>query len=521
MSLFIEQDYKQLEERGITPSEVERQLEIFRRGARYADLDRPAVIGDGITAIDDDLQEELLRLHKLAAGKGRIGKFVPASGAASRMFKALTEFYNRKTEFGLRSIEELKQSGDETTAYVNRFIHNFVYMAFFGSLQKCMIENNIDMDRIQGTDKYRLFLEYLLTEKGLNYGKLPKGLIEFHKYKDETRTPFREHLAEGAEYTQDGAGTARAHFTVAEEFRNEIQEHVEEYCRKLVDTGKVKHFEVSYSVQKKATDTIAVDMDNRPFRDDAGRLVFRPGGHGALIENLHELQGDIVIINNIDNVRVEGKMADTYLYRKLLTGMLVSLQERAFKYLMELEAGEIKAGDLREIAEFAEKELMIDLGERFSGMSANDRRDNLFQSLNRPMRVCGMVENTGEPGGGPFWVKGRAGTVSLQIVETSQIDKDNPEQNAILQSATHFNPVDLVCGLKDYRGNNFDLKKYIDPETVFISVKSKDGRDLKALELPGLWNGAMADWITVFTEVPLSTFSPVKTVNDLLKEMHR
>ena len=359
----------------------------------------------------------------------------------------------------------------------------------------------------------------LLEERGLNYGQLPKGLLRFHRYEDGARTAMEEHLVEGARYASTN-GEAHIHFTVSHEhlplFKAEVEKRVGKYAEKY----QVR-YDISFSEQKPSTDTVAANPDNSLFRNEDGSLLFRPGGHGALIENLNDLEADVVFIKNIDNVVPDRLKEDTVTYKALLGGVLVTLQERVFDYLRSLDEATPTKEKLAEMEDFLEHTLWCLPPKEKAGWSDQERADYLHRKLHRPIRVCGMVKNVGEPGGGPFHAYNQDGTVSLQILESSQIDKANEAYQRMFSEGTHFNPVDLVCGIIDYKGEAFDLPKFVDPSTGFISTKSKNGRELKALELPGLWNGAMSDWNTVFVEVPLSTFNPVKTVNDLLREQHQ
>ena len=367
--------------------------------------------------------------------------------------------------------------------------------------------------------KYKAVVEGLLGSEGLNYGRLPKGLLKFHRYESGARTPFEEHLVEGAHYAKDGKGCVLVHFTVSPEHRALFEALAQE---KKADLGREleAEFDISFSEQKPSTDTIAVNADNTPFRNADGTLLFRPGGHGALIENLNDIEADVVFIKNIDNVVPDRLKADTVTYKKLLAGVLVGLQAQAFAYLDELDEGNVGEDRLQEMLRFVEEQLHCK-STAARALEGLELMDYLYCKLNRPMRVCGMVRNVGEPGGGPFWAYNPDGTVSLQILESSQIDMTDAKKKAMFEQGTHFNPVDLVCAVCNYEGTPFDLREYVDPATGFISHKSKDGRELKALELPGLWNGAMSDWNTIFVEVPLSTFNPVKTVNDLYREQHQ
>ena len=365
---------------------------------------------------------------------------------------------------------------------------------------------------------YKAVVAALLEAAGLNYGALPKGLLKFHRYEDGSRTPLEEHLVEGALYAANKNGKVNVHFTVSPEhrrlFENLVADKAVVYAKKYgVD------YNVTFSEQKPCTDTVAADMNNQPFRDN-GKLLFRPGGHGALIENLNDLDADIIFIKNIDNVVPDKLKGDTVLYKKLIAGVLVALQQKAFAYLELLDSGRYTHEQVLEILQFLQKKLFCKNPET-KNLEDAELVLYLKEKLNRPMRVCGMVKNVGEPGGGPFLAYNSDGTISLQILESSQIDMDDPEKKEMFEKGTHFNPVDLVCAVRDYKGHKFNLVNFVDKATGFISYKSKNGKDLKALELPGLWNGAMSDWNTVFVEVSLSTFNPVKTVNDLLREQHQ
>lgn len=374
------------------------------------------------------------------------------------------------------------------------------------------------IDALLEERQYKAIVSNLLEAAGLNYGALPKGLLKFHRYADGVRTPLEEHLVEGALYAAGKSGEANVHFTVSTEHRQLFQQLVDAKVAEYEAKYGIR-YHVSFSEQKPSTDTVAADMENKPFRDK-GKLLFRPGGHGALIENLNDLDADVVFIKNIDNVVPDRLKGDTVTYKKLLAGVLVTLQAKAFDYLRLLDGGHYSHDQLEEIIRFVQRDLRCRRAD-LKQLEDADLVIYLRKKLNRPMRVCGMVKNVGEPGGGPFLAYNPDGTVSLQILESSQIDMKDPEKKAMFEQGTHFNPVDLVCAVRDYKGNKFNLLNYVDKATGFISYKSKGGKELKALELPGLWNGSMSDWNTVFVEVPLSTFNPVKTVNDLLREQHQ
>ncbi len=519
-SLFSENDLHQIKEKSISSEKVLKQIDTFKKGFPFTRLDRACTINDGITVITESEFTFFCAAHKEGENSSRLLKFVPASGAATRMFKILQSFDNDFENISKKDIFEKVKEGKTDYQELYKFIIGLREFAFFDNLKKVMAKNNFDIEEQIQTGEYKNIINFLLTEKGLNYANLPKGLLKFHRYDDSVRTPFEEHLVEGAVYTSDNNKNVKMHFTISPEHEVLVKTHIENVKLKYEKEFGV-NYEITYSVQKNSTNTIAVDINNEPFRDKNGRLVFRPAGHGALIENLNELEGDIIFIKNIDNVVPDRLKELTYLYKKLVSGYLLNIQENIFKYLNIIETKDLNEIQIRQIFDFMKNNLYIPEPENFEDLTPLEKIHFAFKKLNRPIRVCGMVKNTGEPGGGPFWVKHDDNSVSLQLVETSQIDTQEPEQKNILMSSTHFSPVDLVCGVRDYKGKPFDLRKYVDPNTGFISIKSKDGRDLKALELPGLWNGAMADWNTIFVEVPLITFNPVKTINDLLRKEHQ
>lgn len=448
-------------------------------------------------------------------GEYRVIKFVPASGAASRMFKDLFQFLN---DYSSSDVDLRKFKEDDEYQAVRYFFDNLEKFAFYEDLSLALKMDELEISDLIESNKPQIVLEYLLTEKGLNYGNLPKGLIKFHKYDDGSRTPVEEHLVEGALYARSNPEEAILHFTVSPEHENKFKEHIEKVLKTYSEIYHL-YYGISFSKQKPSTDTIAVDLSNIPFIQENSEILFRPGGHGALIENLNDLDGDIIFIKNIDNVVPDHLKEKTVQYKKALAGKLLEYQERIFNYLNILEEESTYSPSfMGEISNFIQDELCEEL---IPGHEMIDARAYFIKKLNRPLRVCGMVKNEGEPGGGPFWAENPDSTISLQIVESAQVDNDDPEQVEIAKSATHFNPVDLVCGIKNYKGDRFELTKFIDPQTGFISQKSQGGRELKALELPGLWNGAMSDWITIFVEVPIETFNPVKVVNDLLRPQHQ
>ena len=513
--MFNTSELNQIEQRGSSVSVILQQIENFKTGFPFANLQRPAIIDDGIIQLSGSEIEQLVSYYNLHSEGCNIIKFVPASGAASRMFQNLYSFLDiaKSSE----SVTEFLKK-DRSFNSVYNFIERIKEFAFYEDLKIVLQENNLNLEDLLKRQEFTLIIKHLLNEKGLGYGKLPKGLLKFHRYEDRNRMAFEEHIVEAASYGTSANRDASIHFTVSPEHLNRFQQEVNN-VQSLYEKRFGIRLQISFSVQRSSTDTIAVDLENNPI-SEKGQLIFRPGGHGALIENLNDLENDVAFIKNIDNVVPDRLKAPTIQFKKAIGGLLLKLQEQIFSGLKELEQ-EITNDRYDQIADFARKELNLNIPGEFSSFSLAKKREFLFRYLNRPIRICGMVKNEGEPGGGPFWVKNSKGEVSLQIVESSQVDFNNPEQSEILKSSTHFNPVDLVCGLKDYKGNAFDLHKFIDPATGFISIKSKDGKSLKAQELPGLWNGAMADWITLFVEVPVITFNPVKTVNDLLRQQHQ
>ncbi len=515
-SPFTQEDIKFASRRGITEDDLVRQLEIFRRGTPYVRLLRPCTVGDGIIQIGKNQEAELFGLYEKAAKDGRLMKFIPASGAATRMFKNLAWYCNHASDIELSELKK-RLNHDEKIQAIWEVIQNIRNFAFFDDLRDSMAKDGIDIEEVlKSGDFYTLFV-YLLTEKGLNYSNLPKALLKFHRYPGYQRTALEEHLVEATNYCCDKTGVCRIHFTVSPNHRSIFEKAVKDSISTSVPASRT--LEVSLSEQSPSTDTIAVDVNNQPLRDPDGRLVFRPGGHGALLKNLNELDGDIIFLKNVDNVVPDDRKLPTYRYKKLLTGYLLKIQSRVFEYLKLLEKETVSVGRIKEITEFCEKQLNLDLKEAKS-ISTREMAGILRRQLDRPIRVCGMVENRGEAGGGPFWVVDYDGNISIQIVEMSQVDKNSPTQMIILQCSTHFNPVFIACALRDYRGNSFDLFKFRDHRAVFITTKYMNGRELKALEWPGLWNGSMAYWNTVFVEVPSEIFNPVKTVNDLLKKSH-
>lgn len=503
------EDKELLAKKGISEQQIEEQLACFEHGFPYLRLAAAASVENGgIMTADENLQKKYLAAwDAYKDGDRKIVKFVPASGAASRMFKNMFEFLG--ADYNV-----------PTTDFEKKFFDHIHSFAFYNDLNAaCMDNTGKDIDALLEEKNYKAVVSNLLESAGLNYGSLPKGLLKFHRYADGVRTPLEEHLVEGALYAAGKTGKVNVHFTVSTEHRDLFAKLVEAKVAEYAQKYGVE-YNVSFSEQKPSTDTVAANPDNTPFRQADGSLLFRPGGHGALIENLNELPADVVFIKNIDNVVPDRLKDETVRYKKLLAGVLVSLQEQAFAYLRKLDSGCYTVEELLEMLQFVQKKFCCKNPETKT-LEDTELAIYLRRKLNRPVRVCGMVRNVGEPGGGPFLAYNADGTISPQILESSQIDMADPEKKAMFEKGTHFNPVDLVCGLRNYRGEAFHLPDYVDKATGFISHKSKDGRELKALELPGLWNGAMSDWNTVFVEVPIETFNPVKTVNDLLRREHQ
>jgi len=502
--MFSEREIEQIEQRGSEVKEVEKQIENFVNGFPYLAANRAASVGDGILKFDEEEVDHYQKLYKEKSIVKKIIKFVPASGAASRMFKELFSFLENNDFDGNKAAQA--------------FISGLQDFAFYEQLVSGLSSKGIDIEEALESKNYAVIVNELLASDGMDYGSLPKGLLKFHKYEDKVRTPVEEHFSEGASYAMSAGNTVHLHFTVSSEHQSKFEQHIGEvksFYEKL--TGVT--YEISFSQQKKSTDTIAVDMENKPFVD-GGEILFRPAGHGALLANLDDLDGDVVFIKNIDNVVPDQLKESTIQYKQVIGGLMIELQDKVFELTEKLSGG---AGNdhIEEAEEFLTSKININLPEAYGSFRSDEKVQYLLSKLDRPVRICGMVKNTGEPGGGPFWVFDEDGTEAIQIGETAQIDLSNPSQAEMLKNSTHFSPTDLVCGIKDRKGKKYELMKHRDPRTGFITSKSKSGRDLKAQELPGLWNGSMANWNSVMVEVPLSTFNPVKSVNDLLKSAHQ
>ncbi|MBE6296612.1 MAG: DUF4301 family protein [Bacteroidales bacterium] len=499
-------DQALLSKKGISAEQVAEQLKTFKTGFPFLKIEAAATIGKGVLAPSQQEIDEYLKVWDNYCAEGNaILKFVPASGAASRMFKDLFAFLSAEYDV-------------PTTDFEKNFFANIEKFAFYGDLDEtCRKNKGLSVKELVEGGQYKDVVFNLLDFTGMNYGSLPKGLLKFHTYDCCSRTSAEEHFVEGALYAATD-GVVKLHFTVSPNHKALFEELVAERKAYYEEKFGVK-YDITFSEQKQCTDTIAVDAENAPFREN-GAIVFRPGGHGALIENLNDIDADVIFIKNIDNVVPDRLKADTVTYKKLLAGILVSAQKKAFEYVRLIDSGKYTHEQVEEMIRFLQNDLQCRCSD-IKDMEDCDLVLYLRKKFNRPMRVCGMVKNVGEPGGGPFLAYNQDGTVSLQILESSQIDMNNADAKAMFENGTHFNPVDLVCAVKNYNGEKFNLPEFVDKNTGFISHKSKNGRELKAMELPGLWNGAMSDWNTMFVEVPLVTFNPVKTVNDLLREVHQ
>ena len=506
--MYTSEDLKVFASRGISEEKIDEQLRCFATGFPFLKLSASASIDNGILAVDAAQAEQYLaEWNKYLADNHRIVKFVPASGAASRMFKNLFEFLDAEYD-------------EPTTDFEKKFFDNITRFAFYDALNDaCVVLFGNTIDDLMEEGNYKEVVAALLGEDGLNYGALPKGLLQFHAYEDQVRTAMEEHLAEGALYAGNAARDVNVHFTVSHDHLELFQDLVEQVREEYEREYNVR-YHISFSEQKPSTDTIAADMENNPFRDSDGSLLFRPGGHGALIENLNDIDADVIFVKNIDNVVPDRLKDETVRYKKIIGGVLVSLKKQIDAYMAQLKSGNYTAADLQAMLAFLEKSL-YNRNESVAALDEAQLATYLLKKFDRPIRVCGMVKNVGEPGGGPFLAYNQDGTVSLQILESSQIDMNNAEAKAFFEKGTHFNPVDLVCAVRNGEGEKYCLPNFVDKNTGFISYKSKSGKELKALELPGLWNGAMSDWNTLFVEVPIATFNPVKTVNDLLREQHQ
>ncbi|WP_378179428.1 DUF4301 family protein [Aquimarina sp. SS2-1] len=514
---ITDKDIKLITSKGLTVEKVLAQIETFKNEIPFVALRSAATLNNGVLKFSEHYQTELTKLYESRSSDLETIKFVPASGAATRMFKELFKFLDNY-EYEKESLNSY--TNHEKATAIRLFLIGLEKFPFYHIVMQRIKSAYPNFESLSEGRQLYIFIEMMLKEKGLNFGAYPKGLLPFHKYANSISTSFEEHLFEAAGYNKNANRDSKLHFTISKEHLDAFKDEFER-IKKKVEAETDTNFIITYSFQKSETDTIAVDKNNEPFRTEDGSILFRPGGHGALIENLNDLDADIIYIKNIDNVVVRKYQDEVSGYKKVLAGKLIEIQDEVFRILNSIDQKVPAEAELKDIKKFLVQQLNVRLPLDFDKFSEKYKLQFLKESLNRPIRVCGMVINEGEPGGGPFWIKKENGRLVLQIIEAPQINIKDTRQREILKSATHFNPVDLVCGVRDYKGNKFNLLDYVDPEAGFITTKSLNGQMLKALELPGLWNGAMANWISVFVEVPLTTFNPVKTVNDLLKSAHQ
>ncbi len=512
-----DKDIQQIKSKGLTVEQVMQQIEIFKNDIPFVNVREAATLENGIVGLETSELMELAKIYDEKLKNIDVVKFIPASGAATRMFKELFRFLDNY-DFTKESINSYLNY--EKATAIRLFLIGLEKLPFYNIVLEATKKKYPRFDHFSEGEQLYAFVKTMLRNgAGLNYGAFPKGLLPFHKYTDGVNTAFEEHLHEAARYSTKN-GNAKLHFTVSKEHLKGFKEEFER-IEKIVEEKTNTSFDISYSFQKESTDTIAVTLENEPFRKNDGSILFRPGGHGALIENLNDIVADVVFIKNIDNVVVRKYQDELTIYKKALAGKLMMIQNRVFSILESLEINMPDDEELTEIGKFLTEELNIIMPVDFGKFSDYYKREYLQEALNRPIRVCGMVLNEGEPGGGPYWIKNDRGNIELQIIEGAQVDKTNPRQSEKMNQSTHFNPVDLVCAMKNYKGEKFDLINFVEPRLSFITQKSINGKSVKALELPGLWNGAMAKWISIFVEVPLTTFNPVKTINDLLKSAHQ
>jgi hypothetical protein len=499
--LLSPKDIKQIEHLGINRNTVKKQLDIYRRGASFLKLHRPCMVGDGILSFNEAQRNKLISLYEKESEKYKLTKFVPASGAASRMFADW--FAARET------------GGFESPAFNEIFLTNFKKYPFYP-----LIDKNKNALGFLEKEDIRNLLDYVLSDQGLNFGWLPKALIPFHFYHaQDVRTALEEHFIEAALHIRGDDGICHLHFTISEEHKKDIAEKIKNVKSKYEKYFGIK-YKISYSIQSPSTKTLAVNEDNMPLRDAAGRLIFRPAGHGSLLSNLQNIDADFIFIKNIDNIAPEKILRKIIPYKKILGGLAMHLQKEIFGNIRRLKNGRIRVSEIEEIKVFCMEKLNIVPPRKFTKQPKKEKVTFLLSLLNRPLRICAMVKNEGEPGGGPFWVEGKDGTQTLQIVEGIHVDIRKKDQRKIWSRSKYFNPVDMVCSIKNYHGKKFNLSKYVDKETYLITRKNEKGMRIKALEVPGLWNGGMACWNTVFVKLPIIVFNPVKTVDDLLRPEH-
>ncbi|AJR02667.1 hypothetical protein AW14_02400 [Siansivirga zeaxanthinifaciens CC-SAMT-1] len=511
--VFTDKDLNQIKNHGLTLEKVNAQIELIKSGMTYSKLKSAATTGNGILKFDKDQQQNYIDFFEAHRNQLEIVKFVPASGAATRMFKFLFQFlkeYNVNADFDTYLDKNMEMAV---------FVKGLKAFPFYEKLESKLIEQIPDYKKLPLNEQCLHLVKTMLNATALNYSFYPKGLLPFHKYDTEVSTAFQEHLLEATLYASSN-NKAHLHFTVSEAHQSLFVEELNK-IKATLESQTNTTFNVSFSFQSKSTDAITITSNDALYRNDDGSLLFRPSGHGALIENLNALNYDLIFIKNIDNIVVFEQNKQVSKYKKMLAGILLKIQNQAFKYLHRLDDEDILEDEIHNIELFVINRMNVHRKKGFKKLPLQEKVAYLKDKLNRPIRVCGMVKNEGEPGGGPFWIKEEDGKISLEIIEFPQINIDKKSQRKIVAEATHFNPTDLVCGVRDYKGNKFDLTKYVDHKAAFITMKSQNGTDIKALELPGLWNGSMAYWNSIFVEIPLETFNPVKTVNDLLKPAHQ
>ncbi|WP_341216524.1 DUF4301 family protein [uncultured Wocania sp.] len=514
--MFSDKDIQHIENKGITIAQVTAQVERIKNGMSYSNLVAAANIGNGIERYNEIEIQDFVNLYETKQNNFDIVKFVPASGAATRMFKFLFQFlnhFNPKKE----TIDNYAKRQNDTL--IKPFISGLERFPFYNAVLLEAKTIHPNFENLSEDEAYLEFVKTMLSKEALNYSFLPKGLLPFHKYKDGAVTAFYEHLLESTLYASSN-NKAKLHFTVSENHHEYFNSELTKIKAQLEQRTET-NFDVSFSYQKAETETVALTNQNDIYRSEDDSILFRPAGHGALLENLNDLNSDLIFIKNIDNIVVFNKNKKLSNYKKLIAGVLIQAQEQAFSFLHKLDNDSASESDMLTIAMFLSEKMNVSILDDFDDLTPEKKKQYLKEKLNRPIRVCGMVKNEGEPGGGPFWVKDEHGETSLQIVEFAQINIEDTAQAEIVKNATHFNPTDLVCGTKNYKGEKFNLLNFVDPNAAFITMKTQNGVGIKALELPGLWNGSMAYWNSIFVEIPVTTFNPVKTVNDLLKPEHQ
>ena len=514
--MFSDRDIQQIKSKGIKKEQVVAQVNRIKNGMSYSNLVAAATIGKGIESYNENDLQNFIQSYDAKKDNLNIVKFVPASGAATRMFKFLFQFLKNFNP-AKDTVESYAERRSDTL--IKTFISNLKKFSFYDEVVSKLKETCPNYDTLNDSQKHHEFVKTMLNDDGLNYSFFPKGLLPFHKYDDQVVTAFQEHLFESTLYASANS-KSNLHFTVSEAHHKYFLEELNR-AKKPLELKTKTTFNVSFSYQKETTETIALTTKDEVYRKEDGSILFRPAGHGALLENLNDLDSDLIFIKNIDNIVVSSRNVEVSKYKKLLAGVLLEAQETVFGYLNKLDDANTSETDLKIMIQFLRYRLNTPLPEDIEEFSTKDKIAFLKEKLNRPIRVCGMVKNEGEPGGGPFWVRDKDGKVSLQIVEFAQINFSKMRQQELVYKATYFNPTDMVCAVKNYKGEKFDLKQFVDPEAAFITMKTLNGIDIQALELPGLWNGSMAYWNSIFVEVPVETFNPVKTVNDLLKPAHQ